>query len=67
MALESDAMEPAFRDNVANRAAQLSYLAEDKELVELIWKISALPEDSRMIVKMMVQHLSRVAKASKAA
>jgi hypothetical protein len=54
-------------DTVANRTAQLSYLAEDKELVELLWKISSLPEDARLIVSLMVSHLSQLEKARKAA
>ncbi len=60
-------MTVAVNDSVANRTAQLSYLAEDKELVDLIWKISALPADARTIVKLMVTHLASVAQASKAA
>jgi hypothetical protein len=52
---------------LANRTAQLSYLAADKELVELIWKISVLPEDARLIIKLMVSHLVAVSNAEKAA
>ena len=55
------------KETAANRAAQLSYLAEDKELVELLWKISALPADARLILSLMVSHLSQVDKARKAA
>ncbi|MCU0886081.1 MAG: hypothetical protein MUC44_14285 [Beijerinckiaceae bacterium] len=54
------------KDTAANRVAQLSYLAEDKELVDLLWKISALPADARLIVSLMVSHLSQVEKARKA-
>lgn len=49
-----------------NRTAQLNYLAEDKELVELLWKISTLPNDARLIVSLMISHLSQVEKARKA-
>lgn len=60
-------MSGMFNDGVANRTAQLNYLAEDKELVDLLWKISALPEDARLIVSLMVSHLSQLEKARKAA
>ncbi len=55
------------KDTAANRLAQLNYLAEDKELVELLWKISALPADARLIVTLMVSHLAQVEKSRKAA
>jgi hypothetical protein len=54
-------------DSISNRTAQLAYLAEDKQLVDLIWKISALPEEARLIVSLMVSHLSDVEKVRKAA
>lgn len=55
-------MTLASHDSVANRLAQLSYLAEDKELLELIWKISALSDNGRMIVQLMVAHLAEAEK-----
>ncbi len=39
--------------------AQLTYLAEDKELAALMWQIAALPEDARLILRMMVAHLAQ--------
>ena len=60
-------MEHITTNSVTNRAAQLAYLAEDKELVELIWKISALPDDARLIVSLMVAHLSELQRARAAA
>jgi hypothetical protein len=54
-------------DSISNRTAQLAYLAEDKQLVDLIWKISALPEEARLIVSLMVSHLSDVEMVRKAA
>ncbi len=54
-------------DTTANRSAQLSYLADDKELVDMLWKISALPDDARLIIKLMVSHLANTAKARQAA
>jgi hypothetical protein len=38
--------------------AQLAYIADDKELGDLLWQIAALPPEARRIVRMMVQHLS---------
>lgn len=60
-------MSVIINDTIANRTAQLSYLAEDKELVDLLWKISALPDDARLIVSLMVSHLSQLEKTKKAA
>jgi hypothetical protein len=60
-------MSRLLNDSAANRTAQLSYLAEDKELIDLLWKISSLPEDARLIVSLMVSHLSQLEKARKAA
>ena len=60
-------MEQIAPNSVTNRAAQLAYLAEDKELVQMIWKISALPDDARQIVSLMVAHLSEVQRARSAA
>ncbi len=60
-------MTLAGTDSTANRIAQLSYLAEDKELLELIWKISALSDEGRMIVRLMVAHLLQAEKGRKAA
>ncbi|MGL4438547.1 MAG: hypothetical protein ACRCUE_04690 [Bosea sp. (in: a-proteobacteria)] len=60
-------MSRLLNDTVANRTAQLSYLAEDKELVDLLWKISSLPDDARLIVSLMVSHLSQLEKVRKAA
>ncbi len=54
-------------DTVVNRTAQLTYLADDRELVDMLWKISALPEDARLIIKLMVSHLATVSKATRAA
>ncbi len=54
-------------ETAANRAAQLRYLAEDRELVDVIWKISALPEDARLIVRLMVSHLLAAEQARRAA
>ncbi len=54
-------------DSITNRTAQLSYLAEDKELVDLLWKISALPDDARLIISLMVSHLAQIEKARKTA
>ena len=45
------------KDTAANRLAQPNDLAEDKELVELLWKISALPANARLILSLMVSHL----------
>ncbi len=42
----------------SSRLAQLEYLASDEELCELLWQIAALPEDARLIVRLMVAHLS---------
>jgi len=55
------------KDTAANRLAQPNDLAEDKELVELLWKISALLADARLIVSLMVSHLAQVEKSHKAA
>jgi hypothetical protein len=41
-------------------------LAEDKELVDLLRTISALPADARPIVSLMVSHLSQVENSRKA-
>jgi hypothetical protein len=41
-----------------NRLAQLQYLASDDELCDLLWQIAALPEEARLIVRLMVAHLS---------
>lgn len=60
-------MTRTLNDAVANRTAQLNYLAEDRELIDLLWKISALPDDARLIVSLMVSHLSQIEKARKAA
>ncbi|MCO4055308.1 MAG: hypothetical protein HEQ16_14910 [Bosea sp.] len=60
-------MKHMASDSISNRTAQLAYLAEDKQLVDLIWKISALPEEARLIVSLMVSHLSDVEKVRKAA
>jgi hypothetical protein len=60
-------MKHVAADSITNRTAQLAYLAEDKQLVDLIWKISALPEEARLIVSLMVSHLSDVEKSRKAA
>jgi hypothetical protein len=60
-------MNKIVNDTVANRTAQLSYLAEDRQLVELLWKISSLPDDAKLIVSLMVSHLSELEKARKAA
>lgn len=55
-------MTLAGHESIANRLAQLSYLAEDKELLDLIWKISTLSDDGRLIVKLMVAHLAEAEK-----
>lgn len=59
-------MNAIAHDSLTNRTAQLVYLAEDKELVDLLWKISALPDDARLIVSLMVSHLAQAEKARKA-
>lgn len=53
-------MEIARAQEATSIHAQLSYLAQDRELAALIWQIAALPEESRLIVRMMVAHLSGV-------
>jgi hypothetical protein len=58
-------MNAISHDTLTNRTAQLSYLAEDKELVGLLWKISALPDDARLIISLMVSHLTQIEKVRK--
>jgi hypothetical protein len=52
-------MKAAISERQADsRLAQLQYLAADEELCELLWQIAALPEEARLIVRLMVAHLS---------
>lgn len=50
-----------------NRVAQLAYLAEDSELLSMIWQISALTPEARRILSLMINHLASVEKAKQAA
>ena len=60
-------MRQNAEDTSANRMAQLSYLADDRELVDMLWKISALSDDARLIVKLMVSHLAAMSKPAREA
>ena len=54
-------------NSTQNRAAQLAYLAEDKELLEMIWQVSALTPEARRILSLMINHLASLEKARQAA
>ncbi len=60
-------MQDISSDSLANRTAQFAYLAEDRELLDLIWRISTLPEDARLIVQLMVRHLAAVPQSTPSA
>ena len=55
-------MQRSATETKNNRIAQLQYLAEDRELLALIWTIAALPDDARVIIRLMVDHLAAVSK-----
>lgn len=42
----------------ADLSSQIAYLADDKELAAVMWQIAGLPEEARLIVRMMVAQLS---------
>ncbi len=50
-------MVAALKEPRAAVHAQLSYIAEDAELASLMWQIAALPDEARLVIKMMVNYL----------
>jgi hypothetical protein len=57
-------MNAAPLEGAASRLAQMNYLAQDPELGALLWEIAALPDEARLIVRMMVDYLRANAAAA---
>jgi hypothetical protein len=50
-------MEAALKPAGGQRLAQIQYLADDSELCDLLWQIAALPDEARLVIRMMVAYL----------
>jgi ApbE superfamily uncharacterized protein (UPF0280 family) len=50
-------MEAALKTVARQRQAQIQYLADDPEMCDLLWQIAALPDDARIVIRMMVAYL----------